>query len=162
MSELITWTFDEANRNKFIVGGSVNINYSAKALWELLTTTGHLTKVHPRCERHETTSWVGIGSKDIVTYKNGGYRNRTVIDWDVEKKIRVIVQDPSNQKESKVLYSIKKLTDQSCELLIQIETDAYKNIPRPIWKLYAITILRPQYKKYLGGLLLGFVNYTGN
>ena len=161
MSEIITWTLDYASRNKFIFGGCIKIEYSIKKLWDLLTSPQHLIKVHPLCTSHQTEEWIGIGSKDIVIYKNGGQRNRTVIDWDTEKLLRLTVEEDFNHQESIVSYHLKKVND-TCELCIQVETEAYKNIPRPIWKLYAKLFLLPQHKKYFGGLLSGFANYKEN
>jgi len=160
MNAKITWTADYQDRSNFIFGGSIPINYSPKELWNLLASPGHLMKVHPLCEKHETEKWDGIGSKDIVIYKDGGKRIRTVLQWNVEQFIQLQVEDLTGTNKSLVSYTIKKLPEKNnCELLIQIQTSSYKNIPRIYWKFYARIFLFPQYKKYLQGVLSGFANY---
>lgn len=157
----ITWIADYKSRGKFIFGGRIEVGCSTKALWEFLATPGHLTKVHPPCKQHETEEWTGVGSKDLVIYKDGGKRIRTVIKWDVEQLLQLRVQNPANGEESLVSYILKKLPEKDhCEISVILETASYKKIPRPFWKFYARNFLLPQYKKYLGGLLSGFVAYV--
>jgi hypothetical protein len=159
MSE-IHWIADYKHRDKFTFGGFIQVNCSASELWDLLASPGHLMKVHPSCVSHETENWTGVGSKDFLTYKSGGKRIRTVTKWHPEELIELKVEDPISSKESQVSYTIKKITGKNnCELFIQIQTDEYKNIPRPFWKLYARKILLPRYKKYLEGPLMGFAKY---
>jgi hypothetical protein len=159
-NEKITWIANYKTRDKFVFGGLVKVYCQTNVLWELLSSPGHLLKVHPPCTQHETEEWKGVGSKDVVSYKDGAKRMRTVIKWEPEQLLQLHVTNPTSNEESLVSYNIKKLPEKDqCEISVILETTSYKKIPRLFWKFYARTILLPQYKKYLVGLLLGFAEF---
>lgn len=53
----------------------------APAVWELISTAGHLVECHPFCAANPVDVWPGIGSEDHIEYFNGRTITRRFVGW---------------------------------------------------------------------------------
>ncbi|WP_121667712.1 hypothetical protein [Mesonia aquimarina] len=147
-------------RRAFFIQGKIEINYTKEKIWHIITQPGHLENYHPYCKKHiKTTSWKQIGDTDQGFFYSGKSMKREVIDWQEEKSYKVKI-DNDDENLSEVKFSIESKTTEISIFTIEIFTDSYKKIPRPIWYFFAFIFLVPSYKKYLNSILKGLKYYS--
>ena len=67
--------------------------------------------------------------------------------------------DKSSNKIN-VHFQIREQANNTSVFSVTISSDAYRNVPRPIWYFFAYFYLAPSYKKYLTSLLKGLAWYS--
>ena len=147
------------SRKRVDLSQGIKLNISKDKLWEIVTSPGHLKKYHPYCRSHEGPSITEVGSKDVAIFYNGKVLNREIIDFKIKSFYKIqITSDDDN--DTRVQFSIQEEGPNCCYFYIAIETNAYRNIPRPIWYLIARFQALPLYGKYFYSQLKGLEFYV--
>lgn len=147
------------SRKAYFIQRKIEVNSAKEKIWNAITKPRHLEYYHPYCEKHiSITSWNKIGDKDIGYFYSGKSIKREIIGWKEKKSYKVKI-DNEDGNLSEVEFSIEELTLEKSIFVVQIFTDSYKKIPRPIWYFFALFFLVPSYKKYLNSILKGLKYY---
>lgn len=150
-----------SSRNIFIAKGVVDINISKKILWQILISKNNMEKIHPFCMKHTQDLWGCIGNKDVVQFYSGKQMFRELIEWNEGLNFKVkIDNNDSNLTYVNFIIEENSVENKVCQLVIEIETNSYRKVPRPIWRVFVLMILTPLYKKYLQSLLSGVKFYS--
>lgn len=156
----LSFTYNIASRKRFLIQGKIEVEKPSAELWKILKTPGHLKNFHPFCMRHDKAkSWTKIGDTDQAQFYSGKQMEREIIDWQEGKEFTIKMKN-EKQNNTQVNFSLQPEGDRSTLFTIQIDTDAYRKVPRPLWFLISRYFLLPSYKKYLRSILKGFVYYS--
>lgn len=136
----------------------VQINCSRKKLWGLLISPGHLILTHPYCKEHIAEKWGVLGATDLLVFNNEKQKEREVIYMDKHFFILQLTQGDTGN-DIKVKFETHELANEKCELFMTVSLDSFKNIPRPIWWLYAKLKLLPSYELYISSVIKGYKYY---
>ncbi len=147
-----------SNVNKKInVEFSQKINSSKNNLWKVIAEPGNLNNFHPFCKQNSVVVWNKENSKDSIEYYNGNTLNRKFTHWNEGSGYELIIKK-KNSALSNVIWKIKKIENQKCEISIQLEL-FYETIlthyPKFLRKLIAKLFLKSKMKNYLKSVLLG-------
>ena len=138
----------------------MRIDAPIEDLWSLITKPGNLNLFHPFCKSNEVTKWVGVGSKDVLTYLNGLTFFRDFIDWENKKGYTLLIGRKNGQK-SKVEWKINSL-DNEIFLSITVYPHLLNSFPRFITYLPYSLLIKPKLKKYLNSVISGINWYLVN
>jgi hypothetical protein len=138
----------------------MRIDAPIEDLWSLITKPGNLNLFHPFCKSNEVTKWVGVGSKDVLTYLNGMTFFRDFIDWENKKGYTLLIGRKNGQK-SKVEWKINSL-DNEIFLSITVYPHLLNSFPRFITYLPYSLLIKPKLKKYLNSVISGINWYLVN
>jgi uncharacterized protein YndB with AHSA1/START domain len=146
------------SRKFFQIKGEVNIRTTPEHIWEALTKPQHLTYFNPFIKIHECKGLTDSGYLDSCIYYNGKELQRILVSYEKQKKIRfkIYFKQPKNNSFT-TFEIIPKKKSEKTGFRLTIETDAYKNIPRPLWYIIAYFFLIPSYKKYLNSVVYGMM-----
>lgn len=148
------------SRTNFEIVGSILVNASAEAIWQIFTTPGHLKLFHPFCKSHQKVkSWREIGDVDTAEFYNGKKMQRRLIGFSPLKSYTIQMENKDG-KNTQVCFRIKKIDTNTARASIHIKTDAYRKIPRPFWPVFVRLYLRKSYKNYLNSILNGLKYYS--
>lgn len=151
--------YNISSRNIVQFSCSHELNISPIELWHTITESNHLENYHPFCKNHKSEEFTGIGSKDLAEFNSGKIVYREVIEWDPTNYYVVKLTD-DKQNISTIKFVVDQVNDSKSKLSIHIESNAYRNIPRPIWHFVAYFFLVPFYRNYLHSLLKGIEYFT--
>ena len=148
------------SRRNFRIKGTISIGAPREKLWRIITTPGHLEYFHPFVKEHgKAEKWNGVGAKDYGVFNNGKRLNRTVIDWKEGSGYKIKMEHDDTNKTF-VCFVLTGTSPTQTNFSVEIQTDSYRKIPRPIWKIFARYFLVPSFKKYLYSILKGLEYYT--
>ena len=147
------------NQNKTTkVSADIEINASAKEVWHVISTPGHLSYCHPFCHSNDVEKWDGVGSIDRIKYYNGLLLTRIFTQWDESKGYELIIGRGA-YASAKVKWELKSLDSNLSELKISINMQPsiiLKKYPRISQILLTKLYLVPQMKRYVQSVVNGF------
>ena len=155
---MIKYGWDIWNRRRFKISGSIKVNVSKKNLWGIITEPGHLNNYHPFCKDHEVSKWDGVGCKDVSKSYTGKTINREIVEWESEESYRIKMKN-EDKHDTKVQFKILE-KDSQVYFKVTLESNAYRDNPRPLWYPIAYLLIVPSYKKYYNSLLRGLKFYA--
>ena len=155
---MITYKSSFKSRNFLQISAQIQIDISPNNLWKIVTAPGHLKNYHPFCENHEKSAWDGVGCKDKSKSYAGKIINREIINW-VEGAHYQIKMNNNDTHDTRVSFDVFE-EEGNTFYKITIITNAYRNMPRPLWYFLSFLIIIPSYKKYLHSQLQGLKFYS--
>lgn len=155
-SNLVFNSFNFKSRKFFQIKSETTIRTTPGNIWKTLTRPQHLKYFNPYVKKHESENLTNIGYIDSCVYYNGKELNRELISYEERKKIqfKIYFKQPKNNS-STTFEIIQKKKSKTTGFRLTIETDAYKNIPRPLWHIIAYFFLIPSFKKYINSVVNG-------
>jgi len=151
---MMNFSVNTKSRKEVVFSGAIEIKVSLERLWEVLNEKGHLKNFHPFCKNHWGESLGKVGDHDKAEFYNGKIVNRELIEKENYQILKLRLLD-ENKMVTIVTFTINNLNQDNCELIVNINSRAYKNVPRPIFYFYARRKLRKLYNIYLNSLLNG-------
>ena len=101
------------------LSASIDMDAAPSALWQGITTPGHLKRCHPFCESTTVDTWPGAGSRDSITYYSGRTYRRNFVDWIDGVGYDIELGDRPNPT-ARVLWRIAPISDTACRLSIEV------------------------------------------
>ena len=128
-------------------------------VWKVISSKEALELFHPYCLRNNVISW-GDSKVDEIVYLNGMVFVREFTSWNPNHGFELTIGKRGGKK-SKVRWEITK-TNSGC--LISITVTPYKSskVPKILYPLVSVFIVRPRLKRYLGYVLMGLNFYLTN
>ena len=80
------------------VGLKKEIFSDVNELWKIISTPGHLEKIHPYCKSNYTIKWSGKNSIDILIYLNGMRYVREFKSWNPKKGFSLVIGEENKEK----------------------------------------------------------------
>ena len=103
---------------------------------------------HPFVKENTAESWNGIGSKDKLTYYNGGVFDKEVVNW-LEGTGYDLKFTENGKNEAFAVWRITPIDDKSCKLKITAYIKFIEKFPFPIrWALLKFK-MKPVFSQYL-------------
>ncbi|NIJ52241.1 hypothetical protein [Dyadobacter arcticus] len=135
------------------------IDASAKQVWALLATPGHLANLHAFAKGNTTTGWSGKGSMDMLDYYGGISVERKILAWLPGKGYDLVEYELTNRAEiAQVSFRVKALGKTQSELTIT-ERAKYPDGSTATQQAEAYkTEILPGAQQYFGSLENG-INY---
>jgi len=135
------------------------IEASAEKTWDIIARPGGLKLFHPYMKKHTAESWIGVGSKDHVTYYSGLEYDREVIKWIEGSGFDLKVSE-NGKHEITVIFRISPINNQRCKLKVTIHADFLNKLPFPIrWALLKFK-MKPVFIPYLSHVQKGLSYYA--
>ena len=136
------------------IESSIVVKSSISDVWRVISKPGHLERVHPFCYKNTVLKKQGDKIlKDKLLYLNGLEYIREFQYWETHKGYDLMIGKELGKK-SLVKWRISKVHD-NAKLSIQIIPYRSQKIPRFIYPLVSLLLIKPQLKKYLGSVLKG-------
>lgn len=135
------------------------INAPANQVWDLLSSPGHLAKVHAFAKSSSAVKWPGKGSVDRLEYYGGFSVERRFVRWLPGQGYDLTVHElPAGNEVAQVSFRIRPLSKAKSELVIteryqypaQLTTDQRTEVFK--------TELQPGINRYFSSLENG-INY---
>ena len=158
----IKWTCSTSKRDLVTIVATSKLNHSAEEMWAILSKAGYLTDVNQYVEENTSDQWAGVGNEDFFRYRNGKEFTRTLESWDENEGIRLKLAalKPKKQKNQIwVHFLYNENEDKTIDFSITIKVDSFRNVPRPLWWLYASSKVEHRYKSYMTHLMQGYEHY---
>lgn len=136
------------------IESSIVVKSSISDVWRVISKPGHLERIHPFCYKNTVLKKQGDKIlKDKLIYLNGLEYIREFQYWETDKGYDLMIGKELGKK-SLVKWRISKVHD-NAKLSIQIIPYRSQKIPRFIYPLVSLLLIKPQLKKYLGSVLKG-------
>ena len=136
------------------IESSIVVKSSISDVWRVISKPGHLERVHPFCYKNTVLKKQGDKIlKDKLIYLNGLEYIREFQSWETNKGYSLTIGKELGKK-SLVKWRLSNLND-NAKLSIQIIPYRSQKIPRLIYPLASLLLIKPQLKKYLGSVLKG-------
>lgn len=136
------------------IESSILIKSSIRDVWRVISKPGYLERVHPFCHKNTLLNKEGNKIlKDKLIYINGLEYIREFQHWETDKGYDLMIGKELGKK-SLVKWRLSKVHD-NAKLSIQIIPYRSQKIPRLIYPLASLLLIKPQLKKYLGSVLKG-------
>jgi hypothetical protein len=148
------------SRNRFYIAEEIEILINQSQLWEILVGPNHLKNFHPFCKAHHNEKGLSrLGDVDVGYFYTGEEMKREVVDWEegVSYTVKRI-----NEKNNNTYITFKIEPQSSEKVIFKLirDTDAYRNVPRPIWHLMAVFKIIPSFRSYMEALVKGVKYYS--
>jgi hypothetical protein len=124
------------------------------AVWELISTPGHLERCHPFCASNPVATWPGVGSRDEIHYYGGMVLEREFTAWDDGSGYELDIGEPGGPT-SHVAWRIAGRGPEACRLAITITPREIGGLPGPLRALAGPLWVRPRLRRYLRSVLRG-------
>ncbi len=125
----------------------------APAVWELISTAGHLVECHPFCAANPVDVWPGVGSEDHIEYFNGRTITRRFVGWQEGAGYDIEITD-ANGTVATVDWRLSGEGAGSA-LTIAITPHLFGNVPAVLrWVPYR-ALVRPMLARYLRAVVAG-------
>ena len=148
------------SRKLLRVSGQIEIQSKATFIWKTLTAPNHLLLFNCYIKHHSCVE-VATNHSDECVYNNDTVLIRNLVEFVPNKKLKYKIWFKEELKPS---YSTFEILTNDLEpnaiFKLTLETDAYKNVPRPIWHFIAAFFIIPRLKKYINSILLGMEQYA--
>lgn len=136
------------------IESSIVVKSSISDVWRVISKPGYLEMVHPFCYKNTVLKKKGDKIlKDKLIYLNGLEYIREFQHWETNKGYSLTIGKELGKK-SLVKWRLSKVHD-NAKLSIQIIPYRSQKIPRLIYPLASLLLIKPQLKKYLGSVLKG-------
>lgn len=136
------------------IESSILIKSSIRDVWRVISKPGYLERVHPFCHKNTLLNKEGNKIlKDKLIYINGLEYIREFQHWETDKGYDLMIGKELGKK-SLVKWRLSKVHD-NAKLSIQIIPYRSQKIPRLIYPLASLLLIKPQLEKYLGSVLKG-------
>ena len=122
-------------------------------LWKIISTPGHLEKIHPYCKSNNTIKWSGKNSIDILIYLNGMRYVREFKSWNPKKGFSLVIGE-ENKEKSYVEWEISNANNKTY-LAITVYPYFMKNYNKLISLLPYQIFIKPNLIKYLNNVIDG-------
>ena len=129
---------------------------SVEDVWQVISSKNTLELFHPFCSKNKVISWGDVKVDELV-YLNGLTFIREFTSWNPNQGFELTI-GKRNGKKSKVRWEITS-SKSGCILSISIWPYRSSRIPKIIYPLVNVFIVRPKLKKYLGSVLNGLNFY---
>ena len=145
--------------NDFKISKRLFLKHRLDDVWKVISSKEALELFHPYCLRNKVISW-GDSKVDEIVYLNGMVFVREFTSWNPNHGFELTIGKRGGKK-SKVRWEITK-TNSGC--LISITVIPYKSskVPKILYPLVSVFIVRPRLKRYLGYVLMGLNFYLTN
>ena len=144
---------------KFLqVSGSIKINTSTDKIWQTLTEPNHLLLFNSFIKEHSCDA-VTANHSDSCVYYNNKVLIREIDTYVLKRKLKYKIWFEEEKKPSYSCFEIIDNQSNPPSFKLTLETNAYKNVPRPIWHTVAYLFIIPSLKKYISALLFGMKQY---
>ena len=145
--------------NDFKISKRLFLKHRLDDVWKVISSKEALELFHPYCLRNKVISW-GDSKVDEIVYLNGMVFVREFTSWNPNHGFELTIGKRGGKK-SKVRWEITK-TNSGC--LISITVIPYKSskVPKVLYPLVSVFIVRPRLKRYLGYVLMGLNFYLTN
>lgn len=145
--------------NDFKISKRLFLKHRLDDVWKVISSKEALELFHPYCLRNKVISW-GDRKVDEIVYLNGMVFVREFTSWNPNHGFELTIGKRGGKK-SKVRWEITK-TNSGC--LISITVIPYKSskVPKILYPLVSVFIVRPRLKRYLGYVLMGLNFYLTN
>ena len=140
--------------NGFRVSNKIILNHNPDVVWEIISSKNALELFHPFCLKNDV---IDYKKKDKLVYLNGLSYVREFSAWKPNKGFELSIGKKGGKK-SKVQWEIKIL-DRGCEVKISVFPYKSSKIPKYIYPLVNIFIVKPKLRKYLLSILKGLKFY---
>jgi hypothetical protein len=141
------------SRKLLQISAQIKIKIPPNKIWGIITEPGHLKNYHPFCDYHEQSKWDGIGSKDRSKSYAGKIINREIIAWQEGVSYQIKMNN-NDTHDTHVKFDVIESNNMTF-FKITITTNAYRNMPRPLWCFLSHLMIVPSYKKYFHSQLNG-------
>jgi hypothetical protein len=123
-------------------------------VWRLINEPGHLTRCHPFCDTNEVENWPGAGSRDHILYFSGMELVRDFTHWDEGEGFQLEIGPPGS-KSARVVWILKSLGEDRCELSITIIPYVKADMPEARKKAFERLIFGDSIERYLQSVVKG-------
>jgi len=141
-----------------MICSEIRVDTKQSNIWLALTGSQHLLCFNPFIATQLNGKVTGLGYQDQCTYENGKVLYREAVDYVEGTKIKYKINYAEEKHNNFTCFEAIQQNGKTC-FRLTIETDAYKNVPRPIWYFVAYFFLIPSYKKYLNAVVNGMKQY---
>jgi hypothetical protein len=146
--------FNLGKTNGFKVSEKIILNQNPNKVWELISSKNALELFHPYCLKNDV---IDYEKKDKLVYLNGLTYIREFSAWKPNNGFELSIGKKGGKK-SKVQWEIKIL-DRGCEVKISVFPYKSSKIPKYIYPIVNIFIVKPKLRKYLLSVLTGLKFY---
>ena len=145
--------------NNFKISKGLFLEHCLEDVWKVISMKESLELFHPYCLRNKVISW-DENKADELVYLNGLVFIREFTSWNPYRGFELTIGKKGGKK-SRVRWEIVK-SNTGC--LISITVWPYKSskIPKILYPLINIFIVRPKLKGYLSSVLNGLNFYLAN
>ena len=142
----------------FQISNKIKIKNSTCAVWDLISSPGHLNQFHPFCKENKVLeSKNGVILKDQLIYLNDLTYYRTFKEWKPMLGYSIKI-GAKNGKESDVRWEI---IDKGVFTFVKITIKPYTSnkIPKLLYPFFHLAVIRPKLQLYLKSVLKGLEYY---
>ena len=142
----------------FQISNKIKIETSKSAVWDLISSPGHLNQFHPFCKENKVLkSKNGTILKDQLIYLNDLTYYRTFKEWRPMAGYTIRI-GTKNGKKSDVKWQI---IDKGVFTYVKIIIKPYTSskIPKLLYPIFHYAVIRPKLKSYLKSVLKGLEYY---
>jgi hypothetical protein len=125
----------------------------ATAVWDVISTAGHLEECHPFCAANPVDAWPGVGSQDHVEYFSGRTITRRFVGWQEGAGYDIAITD-ANGTIANVAW---QLSDEGAgsALTIAITPRMLGEVPTALRWASDRALVRPMLTRYLRAVVSG-------
>lgn len=145
--------------NDFKVSKKLFLNHNVNEVWDTVSSKGALELFHPFCLMNKVITWTDV-KKDELVYLNGLTYEREFTTWKPNYGFTVSI-GKTNGKKSKVEWEIKS-SESGCFIIISVWPYKSGKVPKFLYPLINIFIVKPKLKRYLWSVLYGLKFYLDN
>tara|TARA_B100000575_G_scaffold254490_1_gene223713 strand:+ start:18371 stop:18856 length:486 start_codon:yes stop_codon:yes gene_type:complete len=141
------------------VSCSINLDFEASKVWQIISEPGNLNKVHPFCRYNKVVNWDRDRREDILEYLNGVTLHRNFYEWNEGEGYKLNI-GRENGRKSKVIWKITG--DKKSKLNITVYPHVFSNRNKISYFIIHTFFINPGLKKYLKSVLRGYKWYLEN
>ena len=145
--------------NDFKISKRLFLKHRLDDVWKVISSKEALELFHPYCLRNKVISW-GDSKVDEIVYLNGMVFVREFTSWNPNHGFELTIGKRGGKK-SKVRWEIPK-TNSGCLISITLIPIKSSKVPKVLYPLVSVFIVRPRLKRYLGYVLMGLNFYLTN
>ena len=138
----------------FQISNKIKIETSKSAVWDLISSPGHLNQFHPFCKENKVLeSKNGAILKDQLIYLNDLTYYRTFKEWKPMDGYTIRIGTKNGKKSDVKWQIIDKGVFTSVKITIKPFTSS--KIPKLLYPFFHLAVIRPKLKSYLKSVLKG-------
>ncbi len=155
----VNFNYSYSSRLFFEICGETYIDCTKEVLWNALTQPQNVIYFNSFVKSNEHLGIEGVKHKDQCEYYNGKVLTREVVEYVKNKRVKFLIYQKKNHNNNYTVFDIMESDSKlGTKFRLSIQSDAYRNVPRPIWYFVARLILIPHYRKYIEAVVKG-MNY---
>lgn len=133
---------------------SADFEISREKMWDLISSPGHLNKLHPFCKTNEVIRWENGKYSDELVYLNGLRYIRVFHRWSPNEGYNLLIGE-EDSPQSFVDWKLAAITENSCKLQITVFPFPFAKWGRITSFFPFIIYVKPRLEKYLSSVLAG-------